>query len=412
MTITASRTRVGQLIRVSAFVGPILLGVLLAFHLRRLGHTEGDDFALYLRQARSIFDGDFATVIADNRFAVINSDPGFSPLAYPWGWPLLASPFVNAWGFDYDRLKLVEIAAFATWLALFHGIVRRRLGRLVASGLVTVLATSAAYLGHTDELLSEFPHLVAVSAVLCWHDRIRSRGSLVHGPERDLIVLGLLTVAAYNIRRESLVLVPMIVIMQFVEIWRASPNRDMSSLLESVQRSYRAVALPVMSFVIGVITFQLLLPTELFPDNGNSVGFIVDRWSEAPLVVAGQLGIGGHRLVAAGLVLLATAGALISLRQRLVLDAPLVITAGLTMVVIGTHVRQIDRYWLQVTPWVLYFVAVAFVATTRVVLGRLSTLDARTLHRWAACVAVVPALVLGCFHLVSVADDIRDTRTA
>lgn len=173
MTITASRTRVGQLIRASAFVGPILLGVLLAFHLRRLGHTEGDDFALYLRQARSIFDGDFATVIADNRFAVINSDPGFSPLAYPWGWPLLASPFVNTWGFDYDRLKLVEIAAFATWLALFHGIVRRRLGRLVASGLVTVLATSAAYLGHTDELLSEFPHLVAVSAVLCWHDRDR-----------------------------------------------------------------------------------------------------------------------------------------------------------------------------------------------------------------------------------------------
>ena len=41
--------------------------------LHRNGHTQGDDFALYLRQARSLFDGDSAQVVADNRFTVINS---------------------------------------------------------------------------------------------------------------------------------------------------------------------------------------------------------------------------------------------------------------------------------------------------------------------------------------------------
>src|SRR4051812_9548838 len=76
--------------------------------LHRSGHTQGDDFALYLRQARSIFDGDIGAVVADNRFAVVNSDGAFSPIAYPWGWPLLLAPFVHQWGLDYDRLKVLE----------------------------------------------------------------------------------------------------------------------------------------------------------------------------------------------------------------------------------------------------------------------------------------------------------------
>ena len=75
-----------------------------------------------------------AEVVADNRFAVINSTGAFSPYAYPWGLPLLLSPFVHLWDLDYNRLKLVEVAAFCIWLVLVHGIVRRRLGRVLALG--------------------------------------------------------------------------------------------------------------------------------------------------------------------------------------------------------------------------------------------------------------------------------------
>ena len=122
-------------------LGVIVIGSgVLAVQLHRNGHTQGDDFALYLRQARSIFDGDIGAVIADNRFAVLNSDPSFSPLMYPWVWPLLLSPFVNLWGLDYDRLKLVEVAVFMAWLALLHGIVGRRIGRLPALAIVAVIA--------------------------------------------------------------------------------------------------------------------------------------------------------------------------------------------------------------------------------------------------------------------------------
>ena len=48
--------------------------VVLAIEPHRRGHAQGDDFALYLRQARSIFEGDIGAVVADNRFAVLNVD--------------------------------------------------------------------------------------------------------------------------------------------------------------------------------------------------------------------------------------------------------------------------------------------------------------------------------------------------
>ena len=97
-----------------ALPGLVVLAALLAVSLHRTGHTQGDDFALYLRQARSLFDGDVGQVVADNRFSVLNSDSAFSPIAYPWVWPLLLSPFVHLWGFDYDRLKLVEVGLSAS----------------------------------------------------------------------------------------------------------------------------------------------------------------------------------------------------------------------------------------------------------------------------------------------------------
>jgi hypothetical protein len=36
--------------------------------------------------------------------------PGSARSAYPWGWPLLLAPFVKLWGYDYDKLKLLEVA--------------------------------------------------------------------------------------------------------------------------------------------------------------------------------------------------------------------------------------------------------------------------------------------------------------
>ena len=189
----------------------------LAVMLHRAGHHQGDDFALYLRQARSLFDGDVAQVVADNRFTVINSPGPFSPIAYPWGWPLILSPFVHVWGLDFDKLKLLEVACFCIWLVLVHGIVRRRAGRILAFAITAVVGTAPMLLAHTDFLLSEYPHAVAIGVFVWWLDRISADSTLLQANTRRLVVLGVLAAVAYNVRRESIVLVVVLAITQLVQ---------------------------------------------------------------------------------------------------------------------------------------------------------------------------------------------------
>ena len=391
------------LVRAAALGALVLTAGLVAVALHRTGHTQGDDFALYLRQARSLFDGDTTTVVADNRFSVLNSDSGFSPLAYPWGWPLLLAPFVHVWGFDYDRLKLVEVAAFCIWLILMHGIVRRRLGPIVAFAFVAVFATAPEFLEHTDELLTEFPHLAAVAAVIWWYDRVRAGHTLLTAPPGNLVVLGALVTVAFNIRRESVVLLAVIAVMQLVDVWRATPQHRPSALVDTVRAWWRPIITPFVTFAVAAITFQLLLPTDVLPDNGNSRRFLDDRWGEYPGILTDQLGLGVHPAIGIAILALAAVGAVIGVRQRPLLDTPLLLLGLFTAIVIGSHLRKVDRYWFQVTPWVLYFVTVALVAAAQLVVRRRASTgtgerSGRT-GQVALAVAVLPLLALVVAHI-------------
>jgi len=375
----------------------------LSVLLHRNGHTQGDDFALYLRQARSIFDGDVGAVVADNRFAVLNSDSAFSPIAYPWVWPLLLSPFVFLWNYDYDRLKLVEVMVFMVWLVLLHGIVRRRLGRIAALAVIAVIGTAPIYLAHTDQLLTEFPHLAAVAIFLWWYDRIRAHATLLTASRAELVTLGVFVTLAFNVRREGLVLLGVIAVMQLYDLL-ASAGRPLriSGLVGRIRTTWSAIVTPFVAFGVSVAAFQLLLPTSLFPNNGNSTEFIDDRLGEYPEILTDQLGLGEHPLVGIAILGLAAAGAVIGIRRRPTLDAPLLLLVLGSTLAISTHLRKVDRYWFQITPWVVYFCAVALLAAGALVM--------RQRHTIGRLVAVAPLVALVVAHLVVLPGKIGDAR--
>jgi hypothetical protein len=408
----------------------VLFGVaVLAVSLHRNGHTQGDDFALYIRQARSVFEGDSATVIADNRFAVVNSDGPFSPIGYPWGWPLILSPFVHLWGYDYDRLKLVEVGVFCVWLAFLHGVTRRRIGRWPALGIVATFGTAPVFLSHTDQLLTEIPHLAAVGLFLWWFDRVMSRSNLLEAPTRDLLVLGALGALVFNVRREGLVLVVVVAAVQLYDLCRASPRgasaersveldldsdadaddafaaravdrswRSLEDVMTRVRSSWGALAQPHIAFVGSVVLFQLLLPTALFPDNGNSPSNIGARFGEYPTVLSRQLGLGERGWIGGVILVVAAIGVAVGLRQRPRLDGAILVLATTSSLLIGTHFRQVERYWFQVTPWVMYFAVVACLGLVSLVVRE------RTAIAGAAALAPVGLLVIS--HALALPDDI------
>jgi hypothetical protein len=375
----------------------VVAAAVLAILLHRNGHARGDDFSLYVRQARSLFDGNIAEVVADNRFAVVNSTGAFSPNAYPWGLPLLLSPFVHLWDLDYNRLKLVEVAAFCVWLVLIHGVIRRRLGRILGLAVAAVLATAPAFLSHTGQLLSEFPHAAAVAVVIWWLDRMRTRGPLLTAAVRDLVVLGVLVTVAYNFRREAIVLIAAIGVVQCVEIASRLGHERLSRI------PWRNVAVPYAAFAASAAGFQLLLPSMLFPDNGDSAGYIDDRLGGYPRVLTQHLGLGSHPLIGTLILGLAVIGAVIGIRRRPGLDGPLAAIAVLSAIAVSTHFRMVGRYYFQITPWVLYFASVAVVAAVVVVWRQRD-------RRFISVFAAVPLLYLVAVHAAVLPGDIGDAR--
>lgn len=368
----------------------VALGAVLAVALHRNGHSQGDDFALYLRQARSLFDGDPAQVVADNRYAVINSGGAFSPIAYPWGLPLLLAPFVHTWGLDYDRLKLVIVAAFCVWLVLVHGVVRRRVGRLPALAITLVVATVPVLLVHTDSLLSEFPQAASVAVLIWWLDRIHSRRRLLDASTRDLVVTGLLVAVAFNIRRESLVLIGAVGVVQLVELghrwWRSRPRPSPTGW------PWRALVLPHATFAVAVVLFQLLLPSMLLPSNADSgPKHIDDRLQQYPRFLAEHLGLFPHHAIGLTALALALIGVAIGVRKRPGLDGPLAAVAICSLIAVSTHFRFVSRYYFQVLPWVLYFGTVTVLATAQWIAGHWPRAATR---RAALAIGVAPLLVL------------------
>ena len=366
---------------------------ILAMSLHRNGHTTGDDFALYLRQARSLFDGDVGQVVADNRFTVISSGGAFSPIAYPWGWPLLLSPFVHLWGYDYARLKLLEVACFCVWLVLAHGIVRRRAGRLVAICIVAVVGTAPALLLHTDQLLSEYPHAAMVAAFIWWMDRIKVRHPLLAAPTGQLVVLGAIGAAAYNIRREAVILVAVIAAVHVSELLMARRRGA------AVPIPWKTVATPYAAFFGSIIFFQLLLPSMLMPDNGDSPSYVLDRMGDFTGVLTDQLGLDRHPAVGVLILVLAAIGMVVGCIRRPQFDVPLAVLTILSAVTVSTHFRMVGRYYFQILPWLLYFAAVALIAGIELLLRPRE-------RRWAPAVAAVPLLFLVGVHIKQLPDDV------
>jgi hypothetical protein len=383
----------------------VLGAAYVAVNLHRRGHTTGDDWALYVRMAKSLFEGNIGDVISDNRF-LFDHSTAVTPPIYPWGWPLLLAPFVRVWGIDFERLKLVEVAVFAAWLVLYHGIVRRRAGRIVALALTAVFATSYVYLVYTDQLLTEYPHMLAVAIVIWWLDRVMARGRLTFAPTRDLVILGLLVVAAYNVRREGLMLLFAIAGAQLVDI---GATRSRGRLLGALP--WKKLLAPYLTFVGGALIAQFMLPSTLVPDNGNSRRFIITRlWSldneptgprraQYPTHLVAQLGLREPPVFGRWVIGLAAVGAIVACVRAPRRNVPLAVLCLTTMLVIGTHLRMVPRYYMQITPLLVFFVAMLFLHVVRWVAGlvtrhRLSL----TAKRIAAVVAAAPFIWLAVYH--------------
>ena len=103
-------------------------------------------------------------------------------------------------------------------------------------------------------------------------------------------------------------------------------------------------------------------------------------------------------------IVVAVVGMVVGCRRRPGLDGPLAVITVLSALAISTHFRMVGRYYFQILPWVIYFVAVAVRAAIELVLR------SDRARRWAPRLAVLPLLYLVVVHAVVLPGDIADAR--
>ena len=375
----------------------LLVGLmaLLMFASHRPGHWWGDDWALYIRQAQSLLDGNPGEITADNHFTVDESiGAPFSPPLYPWGFPLLMAPFIAVVGADVDRLAIVPVLCACAFACAWFVIARRRLGTAVAF-VSTVAATTTPLLFSWTELIqSEWPFLAITFVLLATLDHAIESRLLTSrsAPWWPLVLLGLGAAAAFSVRREGLAMTAAIGGAQLALLTTGAPR--FGRLFRDGALAIR-ILVPHVSALAGVYVLQWILPSTLVPQySGTGLGNVVRFWDRHVRNLAEVSGLkrpwnsetvilGSELLgdVAVAVYFLAAGvGAVLAVSLYRRRDLHLVVYALAAFAIGGSFRSAINRYVATVGPVLLLLGLVA-----------LYSAPGRQHRRWGVALAAVAA---------------------
>ena len=378
----------------------LLVGALavVMYSTHRAGHWWGDDWALYIRQAKGLLDGHPNRVLTENEFTVNMSDGSeFSPPLYPWGFPLILAPFVAVVGVNLDKLTIVPVLCACLFACCWYYLARRRVGVVPALIGVAAVTITPLLLSWTELIQSEWPFLAVVGVALVCLDWVAASGALadIYGRVVPLILVGLGAAAAFTVRREGLAMVGAIGAAQLAAIiaQRAYPWRLSWA---GLGRLALRLAVPYATFLATVGLLQATLPSTVVPKyNGTSVtnvwklrGRLIRNlaqvsglqrpWDKDPIV------LGSERLgwiTVAMFLGLAVTGIVLSIVKYRTRDLHLAAYAVGAFVIGGSFRSPINRYVSTVAP-VLMILALTALFT---IIHRLS-------RRWVATLALSLAL--------------------
>lgn len=182
------------------------------------GHEWGDDFASYIMQAQSIFNGDMQNFVERNGITVRQSSSQIGPVAYPWGYPLILTPVYALKGISPLALKLPGLFFFAGFLICLYLLMRDRLTQTESLLLVSLFAFNPMLLDFLDQILSDIPFLFFSTLALLLMSNEKKRSA------PDYALLGGVIFFALFIRAAGILLLATLLTVEFFKAWSNRTN--------------------------------------------------------------------------------------------------------------------------------------------------------------------------------------------
>jgi len=237
-------------LRNSLLIIILLLSMVIGSSQLTRGHEWGDDFASYIMQAKSILNVDMPNFIEHNSITIYQSSSQIGPVAYPWGYPLILTPFYAIKGISPLTLKLPGLFFFAGFLICFYLLMRTRLTRTESLLLLSLFAFNPMLLDFLDQILSDIPFLFFSTLALLLIVNEKKQSAL------DYALLGGVIFLVYFIRTTGIILLVTLLIFQAIRFYWANTER---------KTIFINLIVAILSF--GILVF---IASFIFPSGQDS----------------------------------------------------------------------------------------------------------------------------------------------
>ena len=121
------------------------------------GHNWGDDYALYVNQAKALTEGGIDTLYEQNKFSMDYETMG--PYLYPFGFPALLAPVYHVFGINLYAMKWLCALCFIGSIPIVFKLTQLVThNRLVQLAVTTFVAFHWLFIRHSDNVLSDLPY--------------------------------------------------------------------------------------------------------------------------------------------------------------------------------------------------------------------------------------------------------------
>ncbi|HWS24080.1 MAG TPA: hypothetical protein VN226_06585 [Anaerolineales bacterium] len=164
------------------------------------GHVWGDDFAGYINQAQSIIEQRTDKLLEINKVMNTRSAIPPGPDAYPWGYPLLISPVIAAFGISPLAIKSINLLIWGLALPAMFWFARRKIDWYSSLLIIALCAFSPLFIQMSDLIQSDLPFLAACYWFLWKADDLKAG-------YKNAIVAGILLFFAIFFRTHGILLI-------------------------------------------------------------------------------------------------------------------------------------------------------------------------------------------------------------
>lgn len=194
----------------------IALSTLISVTTLQKGHDWGDDFSLYIAQAKVICEGGFELLKTQQQFTQSNSGYLLGPDFYPWGYPALIAPAYKFFGLNLAALKVVTYAWFPLLLCLLYSYFNSELKEKTFL-FISLFAFSPVIFSFRNSIVGDIPFLFFSMLSVIMIRKIVSQQKFIVNETFSYALLGIVIALTYSIKTQGIVLLPALLATQFIE---------------------------------------------------------------------------------------------------------------------------------------------------------------------------------------------------